>query len=478
MRKFFNLALATAFICGASVFTACSSDDDNNSKKADEGGQNRKEFVEHTRANLKTMAENLNFGSWEIANAINQNFNEYVLNNPEFERVILPLFAQQAMENIQPVEEGSQLAEMGYEYYAAIDLSKINYRFTMTDDNKSFDVEPADQFEMILNSYNPRTQQVEKGLLKLTLKAGGKIYKRLLSRLSSGETAVLALIPEDVTFALSNKITGSWRDAYTGTFKNASKNSDASKIIVKENAGFSVSGSITSNIPAVQENGRKADETTLKFSIDSDRDNHKGTALVSYEHNGQKMVELSLKESGEAPGLANLDLSQFSSTTSIFDVLGAIWTGRNIDEGKITLLDDLTTTFSISDMSKVMKLNAEMAEARRNYADEATIDGYTQQLDKLIKGSMTCKGVNQTIPMKLMTDKFGVDYTAVVAFKFADEENYVPMTQVLDQKSMEYALNIADHAIDPMKESLITVRQLIQFVNQFIGAQKKDGVAN
>lgn len=61
MRKFFNLALATAFICGASVFTACSSDDDNNSKKADEGGQNRKEFVEHTRANLKTLAENLNF---------------------------------------------------------------------------------------------------------------------------------------------------------------------------------------------------------------------------------------------------------------------------------------------------------------------------------------------------------------------------------------------------------------------------------
>ena len=142
------------------------------------------------------------------------------------------------------------------------------------------------------------------------------------------------------------------------------------------------------------------------------------------------------------------------------------------------MLDDLTTTFSINDMDKVMKLNTEMADARRNYADEATIDGYTQQLDKLIKGSMTCKGVNQTIPMKLMTDKFGVDYTAVIAVKFADEENYVPMTQVLDQKSMEYALNIADHAIDPMKESLITVRQLIQFVNQFIVAQKKDGVAN
>lgn len=478
MRKFFNLALATAFICGASVFTACSSDDDNNSKKADEGGQNRKEFVEHTRANLKTLAENLNFGSWEAANTINQKFNEYVLNNPEFERVILPLFAQQIQENIQPVEEGSELAEMGYEYYAPIDLTNIKYRFTMTDDNKSFDVEPADQFEMILNSYNPQTQQVEKGSLKLTLKAGGKIYKRLVSRLSSGETAVLALIPEDVTFAISDKLTGSWRDMYTGAFKNATKNSDASKIIVKENAGFSVSGSITSNIPAAQEIGKAADETTLKFSIDSDRENHKGTALVSYEHNGQKMVELSLKESGEGGGLPNLDLSQFSSTTSIFDVLGVIWTGRNIDEGKITLLDDLTTTFSISDMSKVMKLNAEMAEARRNYADEATIDGYTQQLDKLIKGSMTCKGVNQTIPMKLMTDKFGVDYTAVVAFKFADEENYVPMTQVLDQKSMEYAINIADHAIDPMKESLITVRQLIQFVNQFIGAQKGDGVAN
>ena len=33
MRKFFNLALATAFICGASVFTSCSSDDNNEEKE-------------------------------------------------------------------------------------------------------------------------------------------------------------------------------------------------------------------------------------------------------------------------------------------------------------------------------------------------------------------------------------------------------------------------------------------------------------
>ena len=38
-----------------------------------------------------------------------------------------------------------------------------------------------------------------------------------------------------------------------------------------------------------------------------------------------------------------------------------------------------------------------MSSARRNYADQKTIDGYTQQLNELISGTMTCKGLNQTI---------------------------------------------------------------------------------
>ena len=54
------------------------------------------------------------------------------------------------------------------------------------------------------------------------------------------------------------------------------------------------------------------------------------------------------------------------------------------------------------------------------------------------------------------------------AFNFADEKGYVPMTELLDKESVEYAINIVDHAAEPMAGAIITVRQLLQFVQTFL----------
>jgi hypothetical protein len=55
-----------------------------------------------------------------------------------------------------------------------------------------------------------------------------------------------------------------------------------------------------------------------------------------------------------------------------------------------------------------------------------------------------------------------VDYWAVPALNFADENGFVPLTELLDKESMEYGINIVDHAILPMKESIVVIRQLTQ----------------
>jgi hypothetical protein len=412
----------------------------------------------------------MNFGSWEAANTINQKFNQYVLNNSEFQKAVIPLFLQKIQESTKPVEEGSQLAEMGYKMYSTVDLTDFNYRFTMKDDMSGFDVEPAEDFEVILNGYNPSTQQVEKGNYKLIMKAGGQTYGILFSLVSTKDLAVVGLIPQDFVFAISDNLTGSWRDVFTGSFMNLAKNSDPSKIIVKDNDGFTISGTLTSNIPAFQAMGKDADATTLNFLIDSDHKTQKGTAFVDFEQNGQKMVELDLKVSvGELSGLPALDLSQFiSSGTSIIDLLSALWGTRSLDEGKLILLDDLETTVSISDMAAAIQIANEMAKARRNYADQQTIGAYADQLNELISGTMICRGVNQTIPMRMVTTKIGVDWWAMPGLNFADENGYVAITDMLDKESVEYGFNLLDHAVGPMQQSLITVRQLIQFVQTFI----------
>ena len=126
MRKIMNWVLAATFICGASVFTSCSANDANDNPSQEQAKKDRKEFIRHTRENLKEVAENLNFASWRIANRINQIFNTTVLNNPEFEKAIIPLFIQTIRETVKPVEEGSELAAMGYKLYATIDLTEFN----------------------------------------------------------------------------------------------------------------------------------------------------------------------------------------------------------------------------------------------------------------------------------------------------------------------------------------------------------------
>ena len=464
-----NWVLVATLVCGASVFTSCSNDNSDNSGSIEQAKNNRKEFVAHTRATLKDLAENLNFTSWNAANTLNQYFNQYVLNNPGFEKAVLNAFMQKVMTSVKPVEAGSELAAMGYQMYGTVDLTDFNYRFTMNADMTGFNVEAADDFEVILNAWNPTTQQVEAGLYRLTLKSGSTTYKFEHAMSQQPGMALVVLIPSEFQFSIADRLSGQWHDGLSGSFKNQVSVADGHEYAQLDRDTWTVAGTITSDFAGVTALGAKADQTTLDFSVVSDKVNNKGDVALSWSQNGRKMLDLALKESGDGTGgIYRLDLSQFTSSASILDVIGAIMTSRTLDEGKLTLLDDLTTTVSISDMQEAVQVAREAATARRNYADQKTIDQYTQKLNELVKCEMTCKGVNQEISMRLMTTKFGVDWWSMPSFNFADENGYVAFTELLDPESVQYGINIIDHAAEPMQQSAIVVRQLLQYVQGLV----------
>ena len=462
MRKIMNWVLAVTFICGASVITSCSANDANDNPSQEQAKENRKEFIRHTRENLKDLAENLNFSSWEIANKINQEFNTTVLNNPNFEKAIIPLFTQKIRESVKPVEEGSELAAMGYKQYATIDLTKFNYRFTMKADGSGFDVEEADDFEMIINGFNPETKEMM--LNKLVLKASGDTYKQIAKRLGNEETAVVFLVPSDFVFSIATNLPEGWNEGFKGVFTNAFQMSGESEFINPKTDAIGITGVLTTGVPGTPDGQHAADATTVTFSISHDPADNESAMDFAFVHNGKTMIDLDC--TAEYPERES-GVTQFTTSKSILDVLVAMISGSNF-EGSLTLNDDLTTTISISDCAKAIQLHREMAQARRNYADQATIEGYTQQLNELMSAKMTCKGVNQVIPMKMQTEKFGVDYMAMPSLNFADEQGYVPLTQLLDKESVEYAINIVDHAAEPMAGAIVTVRQLMQFVQTFL----------
>ena len=460
MKKLMNWVLAATMICGATTFTSCSVNDDNSSKTANE---NRKEFIKHTRENLKDIAENLNFASWQLANTMNQEFNTTVLNNPEFEKAIIPLFIQKIRENIKDVEEGSELAEMGYKQYATIDLTEFNYRFTMKEDGSGFDVEEADDFEMIVNGIHPETKEVLLGVNKLTLKASGDTYKQIAKRLGNEELAVVILVPSYFIFTIAGNIDGGWEEGFKGAFKNNVKMSGESEFMNPETDAIGITGVLTTGLHDAPDGKHAADATDLFFSIANDPVANESSMKFSFVHNDKSMIDMEATANYTDKEIDLTDFSQFTTSGRILDVLVALMSGGKL-EGSLTLNDDLTSEISINDCGKAMQLQKEMAHARRNYADQATIEEYTKQLNELMSAKMTCKGVNQVIPMKLQTEKFGVDYWAMPAFNFADEKGYVSIIDLLDKESVEYGINIIDHAAEPMAGAIVTVRQLLQFV--------------
>ena len=502
MSRIKQWVMAATLICGANAFTACTSDNGDN--PSDQGKKNRAEFVAHTRANLKTLAENLNFSSWTGINNLNNDFNTNVLNNPAFDKTISTLFRQEVRNTIKPVEEGSELAQLGYQMYAVIDLTAFNYRFTINDEGTAFDVEPAEDFMLFFkrtphepgDGMGPEGEERPKGpegeerpegpeggpkgepYECLILKASGSSVDMLGTQISTDELAVIIRIPTAFDFIIGMLREDETIQArLTGTFKNEFASRGTSSFIDMRTDAWNITGKLESNIdvpgggegpqgPGAPGSGPKADATTLTFAIGQDPATHEAGLQLGFIHNEVDMIKLR----GVMKSLnGQTDYTQFTNATSISEIFAAIMAGNSIEDATFTILDDLTTTLKVSDCAEVLNLQSQMARARRSYADEATIEKYTQQLNQLVSARMTCKGVNQVIPMQLKTTKFGVDYWAMPALNFADENGYVAITDMLDPESIQYMINIADHAAEPMQQSVVTVRQLVQYLRTFMG---------
>lgn len=474
MRTAMTWVFAATLICGATVFTSCSSDSSDypvplQTKVAEPAPatvdvkKDREVFIEHTRAAMKGLLDNMNFSSWENANQINNYFNKDVLVSSGFIDAMLDTAFEQIIESAKEVEEGSALAEMGFEQYSTINLTTFNYSFTMKDDNKSFDiVESEEGLEIIVNAYNFKTGQIENGAYKLAINNSGVGMTQVIPSLLSSAYCYVIMIPKDYEFTLSTKVADAWIDVISGVinFQLPVGATDLSK-------GWMVDATFGSPILSVLL--EEEEETLLNLSVAVDKVNGQKDATLSLVKDDVPVFEVSLDDFSDYIGgiFSNFDFSEFTSSSSILDVIAALFNSSDLEEAKVTLFNDLTTTISVSDMSKALKVAHKSAKARLNNADQQTIDNYTQQLNELITLNMTSKSLGQTIPMRLETVKLGNDWLSLPSLKFADEDTYVPLTQLMDQESLQNGLDAIDYASVPMQQSIDVTRQLIQLISSF-----------
>ena len=456
MKKILNWVMAATLVCGASVLTSCSNDTSDNPAQ-EQAKKNRKEFIEHTRAVMKDLAENLNFSTWNSVNAFNMNLNEYVILNDDFDKTLSRTFGMEIQKSIMPLP--AEVAEKYSEkYMATVNLADFDYIFTATE--TGFDVTPNSEDGLVMELTHTGRPEYS---VRIDLKGSGEEYAQYSRAFSNDSVAVIVKFPEHYDFTLSTIQDGAWVPGITaschltvvhGQYEDGNLPADATSILQD---GWNLKGTVKTSIPG--------DATELIFNIGQDPTTHQSGLTFDFTHNGQKRV--ALRAVGTNTN-GKTDLSFLTNSSSILSVIGAVLQGNSVDELTLTLNDDLTTTMKVSDCLKVMQIETEMNKARRNYADQQTMSGYADEMNKYITFSMSCKGVNQEIPMRIATAKVGVDWWVMPALNFADENGYTPLTELLDKESLEYGINIIDHAAEPMQQSIIVVRQLLQYVQGLV----------
>jgi hypothetical protein len=475
MKSTLKWVLSATLICGLSVFTSCSNGQgDNPSPQAE---NNRKVFVAHARANMKDMAENINLTTWSMTSTFFSVFNEVVLYNDHFDKGITKILAEQVQKSYTPLS-AEEAAETGKKYLATLDLTDMNYRFTLNlnVDNVEGGWEQSESESGCLELVIPDFMYYSDGLgmentlpygkfeniqtLKLALKANGNTTTIPSAMLTNDSVLVMLVLPEQFDMLVSVDKGGQWSQfldtSLSLTFAQPEKGMAG---------GFAISGTANSNIEGV-------DATDVAFDISADPAQGTNHATFRFAHNGRQMLQLDMKMHGDLFG-AIVNAAEYAKTSPFDKTNKEAWAKyylrnsiQSIDDLTITMLDDLTTNLKVDDFMSFIKTCNGMDKARHNHADQQTIDSYVSQLNQIVSGRMTCQSLGQQIPMRLQTVRIGAYWYAVPALNFADENGYTALTDMLDKESVDYAFNIVDYTYPVAQQSIIVIKTLSESVEK------------
>lgn len=437
----------------------------------------RNQLVSGVRSILQEYAsKRLNFSSLTMSSQVVSQF--VSLLTPQTIAKMAEDATTEVQKRLKPVEEGSELAQLGYKEYLEIYPQYFDGIYTFKEDG-TFEKAEADHLEFRF-TFKSNGQEVP---MTTIIKGNGNMVKMALpdlSTLKGNKRAVVINVPESFDCTISTPVMTVFDIVTKVNFEKKSQSQYVSLFSDK----WVISNTAKSHVQGYSEAGLPDDDTMLNISNSFDPETGEIASTVSFTQNGLNLYERSGKAKfpGLIPTVQQLTQMMTIITTmfadySILDIakelvesgqaktmvdglMVGILQGSAIEEVSVKLFDFLIFKASVSDVPAVLELQKRMTEARRSGASEAEIQEYVDNLNKYVNLRGEVQGVDMVLPMTLVTFPIGVDYWAMPAVKFPDENHYTPFAALLDIKSINYLINIADHCVQPLMGTAASVGSL------------------
>ena len=452
---------------------------------------NRTALIDHVRTIAKGMAEQgVNMGARNVITEVSSEFAKVLVANVEFLKGIKDASVELALKSAKDVEEGSELQQMGYSKYIEWGIDKLNGRYTFKTDGAPT-VEAADQIEVIF----PVTTK-EGGIVNCmtTLKGSGNTVGMVFPVLSDRTIALVLQVPETIMLESGRWSGGMFTKLFDTAFNNTFEANGTSKYVSFLRNKWSLNG-VQHSFLKVTEGVLLPDENTISFGVGFDPvSTGQITSTLGFEQNNQPILSWNgsvtipsmpiiiptlstlistLKQGGDTTG-SGIDLSGLASGSgSILDLLMPLLAGSTIDNMEAVAMGDLGFKVKVTDLPKFQTLLMQLREARYQRKGEAAIDALVQQLNAITEGTVSCKALSQELPFKMVTKKFGVNYIPAPAVKFADEEDYVPLTDLTDKETLEYTINFLASGVPQLASNGKTMINIFATLLQLINFEKK-----
>jgi hypothetical protein len=422
MKQIKIFALAALLLGGLGLFSSCSKTDKPFDPVDPEEKENRDALLTHIGNDSKTLADNFNAETFNATTQAYAQLLALIKRDAKFVPGMRTLFSavseKKSLLNIYPVSTGSELAKMGYLLYINVDNSGFGAQVVF-DGKGGCRILGADHLEFIF----PATiTGIGTTLFKLNVKNSADCYQSVadVNIPNVKRVACVSRLPKSITMTLTGFIANQELTLSENTIRLELPQKENSDYVSFDAGSFKLIGSQSAYLNAT-------DASALDYSLAVDGDQM--TLDYGYANNGMNVINSQAVMT--LPQKENF-LSQMSKNT--FDV-------ANLKAFTVRVLDDLTLTGTIADgadNAQFAQYFANNIKNRQQTASAETLASAVETLNASCLLQLFCEHMTKPETVKFCVVQNGDKYMIEPALKDLRSDAYLPISALLDQKTLAY----------------------------------------